>query len=537
MSSVAASVRYRFGRFELQPGERRLLADGAALRIGPHAFDLLVAFVECAGHLVTKDELLARVWHQVVVEENTLQVHVAALRKMLGADAIATVSGRGYRFAPEVVREELASTSESGRPPVPSALTRSNVLPGRLLRMVGRAESIHALSAHLTVQRFVTITGAGGVGKTTIAVAVANDLIDTFPDAILFVDLSALSDPHLVATSLASILGLSVQSDDPTPSLVAYLRDKSILLIFDNCEHLIEAAAGLAARIYAMAPRVHILATGREALRVEGEHVYRLDPLSCPPDDRNLTAEAALTFPAIQLFVERCAASGTDLVLSNEDARTVAAICRKLDGVALAIELTAGRVGAYGLRQTAALLDERLSLLWQGQRSAPARQQTLRATLDWSYGLLTEVERQVLRRSAVFAGDFTIEAALAVVTSRKIDQAHVLSAIESLVAKSMVATSRVGDTMRYRLLETTRAYALEATATMSLPRRRHATRPTIRSGSAKPALGGRACPMGRSAPCISPTSTMYASRLSGASAIRAIMNSASASLRPPRRCL
>ena len=313
----------------------------------------------------------------------------------------------------------------------------------------------------MAAQRFVTITGAGGVGKTTVAVAIANDLTDAFSGDVLFVDLGALSHPRLAATSLASILGLAVQSDDPTPSLIAYLRDKSALLIFDNCEHVIEAAAGLTARLYEAAPQVHILATSREALRVEGEHVYRLDPLSCPTDDRNLTVAEALTFPAVQLFVERCVASGAPLDLDDRSARTVAAICRKLDGVALAIELAAGRVGTYGLQRTAALLDERLSLLWQGQRSAPLRQQTLHATLDWSYGLLTETERQVLRRLAVFAGNFTMEAVLAVASSRKIDATLVLSAIESLVAKSMVATSLVGDTMRYRLLETTRAYALE----------------------------------------------------------------------------
>jgi predicted ATPase len=257
------------------------------------------------------------------------------------------------------------------------------------------------------------------------------------------------------------MLGLAVQSDDPIPGLVAYLRDKRILLILDNCEHLIEAAAALAERIFAAAPQVHILATSREALRVEGEHVYRLAPLALPPDDAGLTAAAALTFPAIQLFVERAAASGARLDLSDADAAIVTSICRKLDGVALAIELAAGRVETYGLQQTAALLEERLSLLWQGQRTAPPRQQTLKATLDWSYELLSALERQVLRQLAAFVGDFTLEAARSVLAGATIDQNLVFGAIDSLVAKSMVAIRPVGAMMRYRLLDTTRAYALE----------------------------------------------------------------------------
>ena len=278
---------------------------------------------------------------------------------------------------------------------------------------------------------------------------------------MLFVDLSMLNDPDLVATAVASMLGLSVQSADVAPSLIAYLRDKRILLILDTCEHLIEAVAALASRIHAAAPQVHILATSRETLQVEGEHVYRLDALACPPDDTGITAAVAQTFAAPKLFVERAAASGAHLDLSDAEAAIVVGICRKLDGVALAIELAARRVEAYGLQQTAALLDQRLTLLWVGPRTAPPRQKTLQATLDWSYGLLSEQERVVLRRLAVFVGQFTLDAALAVVTSATVDQPVVLGAIDSLVAKSMVATRPIGAMMRYRLLDTTRAYALE----------------------------------------------------------------------------
>ncbi len=277
----------------------------------------------------------------------------------------------------------------------------------------------------------------------------------------LFVDLGMLSDPKLVSTAVASMLGLSVQSDDVRPSLIAYLRDKRVLLILDTCEHLVEAVAALAENIIEAAPQVHILATSREALRVEGEHVYRLDALACPPDAPGLTAAAVQQFPATQLFVERAVASGARLDINDGDAFIVASICRKLDGVALAIELAARRVESYGLRQTAELLDQRLTLLWHGSRTAPPRQKTLQAALDWSYELLSELERVVLRRLAVFVGHFTLDAALEVVTSTTLDQSAVFGAIDSLVAKSMVATRPIGAMMRYRLLDTTRAYALE----------------------------------------------------------------------------
>ncbi|MDP1544057.1 MAG: hypothetical protein Q8L99_13020, partial [Polycyclovorans sp.] len=298
-------------------------------------------------------------------------------------------------------------------------------------------------------------------GKTTVAIAVGHHLMETFNGAVLFVDLGMLSDPDLVPTAAASMLGLSVQSDDATPNLIAYLRDKQILLILDTCEHLIDAVAELASQIFAAAPGVHILATSREALQVDDEHVYRLGPLGCPPDDADLTAASIQNFAAAQLFVERAVASGARMELSDEDAALVGSICRKLDGVALAIELAARRVESYGLQQTAALLDQRLTLLWAGPRTATPRQKTLQATLDWSFGLLSDLERLVLRRLAVFVGHFTLDAALDVVSSATLDQSVVLGAMDSLVAKSMVATRPIGAMVRYRLLDTTRAYAID----------------------------------------------------------------------------
>jgi predicted ATPase/DNA-binding winged helix-turn-helix (wHTH) protein len=450
-----------FGPFSLIAGERLLTRDGVPVELGARAFDVLIALVSRPNEVVSKKDLLDRVWPDVTVEESSLRFALAGLRKALGdgqdgARYITTLAGRGYCFVAPISRS-------GGQPPVEKAPVASFPhanLPGRLTRMVGRDDDVRKISSQLTAARLVTIVGAGGIGKTTAAIATGHHLLETFAGAVLFVDLAMLSDPNLVATAAASMLGLSVQSSDATPSLIAHLRDKRILLILDTCEHLIESVAALVAGVFETAPQVHILATSREALQVEGEHVYRLEPLACPPDGEALTAEAAQMFPATRLFMERAAASGAHLELNDADAAIIVAICRKLDGVALAIELAARRVEAYGLQQTAALLDQRLTLLWVGPRTAPPRQKTLQATLDWSYGLLTDPERLVLRRLAVFVGHFTLDAALAVVTSETIDQAQVFGAIDSLVAKSMVATRPIGAMMRYRLLDTTRAYAL-----------------------------------------------------------------------------
>ena len=451
-----------FGPFSLVASERLLTREGAPVELGARALDILIALVSRPNEVVSKKELLAQVWPDVTVEENSLRFHIVSLRKALGdgkdgARYITTLAGRGYCFVAPISRSsdrgDVLST-------VAANFTHAN-LPGRLMRMVGRDDDVLQVSTRLTASRFVTIVGPGGVGKTTVAIAVGHHLIEAFAGVVLFVDLGMLSDPDLVATAVASMLGLSVQSDDATPNLIAYLRDKRILLILDTCEHLIEAVATLAANVVAAAPDVHILATSREALQVEGEQVYKLDALACPPDDPQLTAATLQKFPATQLFVERAMASGARLDLNDADAAIVVSICRRLDGVALAIELAARRVESHGLQQTAALLDQRLTLLWLGPRSAPPRQKTLQATLDWSYGLLSELERVVLRRLAVFVGHFTLDAAMAVVTSAAIDQSGVFGAIDSLVAKSMVVTRPIGAMMRYRLLDTTRAYTLE----------------------------------------------------------------------------
>jgi predicted ATPase/DNA-binding winged helix-turn-helix (wHTH) protein len=459
LTAPARSVA--FGPFRLFAVERLLLKDGVALPVSSRALDILMLLVERAGEVVGKKDLIARAWPNLTVDESSLRVHIAGLRKALGdgragARYVTNVPGRGYCFVAPVTSVAAPNATSTV---APARAGKVHELPPRLARLVGRDETIRLLSQELLVRRFVTIHGPGGIGKTTVAVAVGHTLLDSFEGDIRFFDLGSISEPHILPSAIASGLGLLAQASDPMPSLLNFLRSRRMVLIFDSCEHVIEAVAALAERIFQETSEVHILATSREALRVEGERVYRLSALDSPPEDMEVSAARVLSFPATALLVERAAASGYSFQLTDADAPIIADICRKLDGIALAIELAARRVGAYGLRETATLLDNRLGLLWRGRRTALPRHQTLSATLDWSYDLLTDLERTVLRRLSVFVGPFTLEAAQAVAVDDELDDLVIVETVAALVAKSLISTS--GDAeIRYRLLDTTRTYAI-----------------------------------------------------------------------------
>jgi len=443
-----------FGPFRLYVTERLLEKNGTALKIGSRALDLLIMLLENAPEVVSKHDLMQRVWGNLVVDEVSLRFHVAALRKQLGhvgssAGFITNIPGRGYCFAGAV------SWAEAG--PSKRVRTAASQLPREPLLMVGRDNAVRELSALLKKQRFVSIVGAGGIGKTTIALTLAYRMLTEFQDGARFLDLGAVEDSRLLASLLASQLGLVTVSDQPLPVILAFLRERRMLLVFDSCEHLIEATAALAETIFCNAPQVHILVTSREALRAEGEQVHHLPPLECPPYTELLTATQALGFPAVQLFVKQAAHSVHAFELTDADAPIVAEICRRLDGIALALELAASRVGVHGIRGTAALLDKQFRLLWHGRRTALPRHQTLSATLDWSYNLLTPTEQLVLRRAAVFVGGLSLQAALAVI-AESLPPAELTETLATLVDKSLLTSDRTAATC-YRLLDTTRAYA------------------------------------------------------------------------------
>lgn len=455
-----------FGPFSLR--SRLLEKDGVPVKLGSRAMDILRLLVSRAGEVVPKNEILSYAWSGLSVEEISLRVHVAELRKVLGdgkdgARYITNIPSRGYCFVAPVQRGERAGPPalvprppETAAPPPP--------LPHRPDRMVGRDDVVAELAARLLRDRFVTLRGPGGIGKTTIATALAHDMCDRFEGNVHFLEFGPLNAAALVAGTVAAALGLVVHHTDPTGSIVNFLRGRRLLLILDSCEHVIDEVARLAEHIYREAPSVAILATSRESLQVEGERIFELVPLPGPPQDARLSAGEVLGYPAARLFVDRAIAAGHRDAITDEDADVLVQICGKLDGIALAIELAAARVGLYGLRELAALLDSRLQLEWRGRRTAPPRQQTLGATLDWSFGLIGESERIVFQRLAVFAGYFTLKGAMAVAAGEEMPEDRVVDALEQLVAKSLVSSQPDGASRRYRLLDATRAYAVQKLA-------------------------------------------------------------------------
>jgi predicted ATPase/DNA-binding winged helix-turn-helix (wHTH) protein len=456
MHGTVAHRKLRFGPFELSIGERVLRREGEALPLGGRALDMLIYLAERPGEVIAKQELMDHVWSDVTVEDGSIRVHVAAIRKALGDGQfgnryIANIKGRGYSFVGTVV--PLAGGTENRNAKFP----HQGRLPVRPIMMIGRETVVSEVSEKLRNERFVTLLGPGGIGKTTIALAVGRAAAEEFGGEVHFVDLESLTDPRHVAGAVATSLGLALTSKDPGLDLVDLVRSRKFLIILDNCEHVIEAVALLAEQLYQESEQIYLLTTSRELLKVGGEHCWRVLPLDFPPDGSEQTANAVLRYPAVQLLARRVAARAGSFILTDEEAPFVAKMCRKLDGIPLAIELAAGQVAALGLKNTLA----RLELLKLAHRSAVARHQTLKATLDWSYNLLSDGERIVLRRIAPFVGQFTLEGARYVAGELGIGIGEIFDAIAGLVEKSLIAT-RIDETQaQYRLLDTTRAYALE----------------------------------------------------------------------------
>jgi predicted ATPase/DNA-binding winged helix-turn-helix (wHTH) protein len=450
----------QFGPFELSSRERVLRREGEVLPLGSRALDLLIYLAERPGEVIAKQELMDHVWSDVTVEEGSIRVHVAAIRKALGDGQfgnryIANIKGRGYSFVGTVVSLAVGRESRSAKS------RQQGRLPARPIMMIGRETVVSKVSDKIRNERFVTLLGPGGIGKTTIALAVGRTLAKEFAGKVHFVDLESLTDPRHVAGAVATSLGFAIKSKDPALELIDFVRSRKLLIILDSCEHVIEAVASLAEQLYQQTEEIHVLTTSRELLKVEGEHCYRVLPLDYPPDGSEETTNAVLRYPAVQLFVRRVAARAGSFALTDEEAPFVAEMCRKLDGMPLAIELAAGQVAALGIKNTVARLVSRLELLRLSHRTAVPRHRTLKATLDWSYNLLSDGERIVLRRIAPFVGYFTLEGARYAAGELGAGSGEIFDAIAGLVEKSLLATRIDEVQAQYRLLDTTRAYALE----------------------------------------------------------------------------
>jgi predicted ATPase/DNA-binding winged helix-turn-helix (wHTH) protein len=466
----------QFGPFELSRKERVLRRDGEVLPLGSRAFDILIHLIERPGEVIANQDLIDRVWSGVTVEEGSIRVHVAAIRKALGDGQfgnryIANIKGRGYSFVGTVACLTNRKESRSAR------LRHQSRLPVRPVMMIGREAVVSEVCDKLRNERFVTLLGPGGIGKTTIALAVGRAAAEEFGGNVRFVDLESLTDPRHVAGAVAASLGLAFKSSDPGLELIDLGRSQKLLVILDSCEHVIDAVALVAEQLYQQTDQVYLLTTSRELLKVEGEYCCRVLPLDFPPDGSEQTVNAVLRYPAVQLFVRRVAARAGSVVLTDEEAPFVAEMCRKLDGIPLGIELAAGQAAALGIKNTVARLVSRLELLRLSHRTVIPRHRTLKATLDWSYNLLSDGEKIVLRRIAPFVGQFTLEGARFVAGELGVGTGEIFDAIAGLVEKSLIAT-RIDQTQaQYRLLNTTRLYALEKLeehAEVEVVLRRHA---------------------------------------------------------------
>jgi predicted ATPase len=409
---------------------------------------------------------MARVWPDRVVEEKNLHAQISALRTALRAERelIRTVPGRGYQFTGET-RILPASPDERASAELAVAQPRSALpptnLPEPVSELVGRDDELREILSLAVSHRLVTLTGAGGIGKTRLALALARRLLPRFADRVWVTELAPLADPAFVPAAVAAVLGLEFPASAVSAEHVANaLSGKELLLVLDNCEHVIDAAARMAEALLRANPVVHVIATSREPLKAEGEWIYPVPPLAVPAGDAE-DEDDPLQYGAVRLFVERARAAEPHFAPDRRLVAVIAAICRRLDGIPLAIELAAARVAALGIEEVFARLDDRFRLLTDGRRTALPRHQTLRATLDWSYELLPEAERMIVRRLAVFAGPFALEGPIAVVASPEIAPWEVVDGLFNLVAKSLVTAEIEGTVARYRLLDTTRAYAFE----------------------------------------------------------------------------
>jgi predicted ATPase/DNA-binding winged helix-turn-helix (wHTH) protein len=475
---------YGYGSWEIDLGRRELRADDRMVPLGGRAFEILEILVQARGRVVSKSDIIAHVWPGAFVEENTLQVHVGAIRKAFGAERklLRAVWGRGYALGGDWTArartDRLQSPLDRAHPAPAVCSPKPGSLPLTPSALIGRAVALQQLRDYLSAYRLVTLVGAGGIGKTRLAIEIARCLLRQYQGDVRFVDLATLQDCKLVASAVASTLELDLGAADISAAAVAgAIAERPVLVLLDNCEHVIGACAELADAVLGRCPNANLLTTSREALRVDGELCFRVPPLTAPLETVQSPPEL-LRHSAVQFLVSRTEAQRGAAMASDGELRAIAAICRRLDGIPLALEFAAGRVASLGGSAVLARLDERFNLLTEGRRTALPKHRTLRATLDWSYDLLTEPERALLRFLSVFPAGCSLDAAMAVTGGTLGDATDVMECISNLVGKSLVSIDGAACATRWRLLETTRAYALErlcGVGEAEVARRRHAT--------------------------------------------------------------
>jgi predicted ATPase/DNA-binding winged helix-turn-helix (wHTH) protein len=453
------STVYDIGPFRLDPEAGVFTHAGQPMALGARAVAVLTALVKQPGEFIRKEAILEAAWPGVIVEESNLAVQISSIRRVLarapgGEQWVETLARRGYRYIGPVTE------IRDSRPKRAAGERRDSNLPEPLTSFIGRESELVEIKGLLPRTRLLTLVGIGGIGKTRLALQVAAEVMAAYREGAWFVELAPLSDPALVPSEVAQVLGVREVAGRPlAETLCSQLKGRQLLLLLDNCEHLLEPCARLAEAMLRSAAELTIIATSREPLRVAGEQTYSLATLSLP--DPAADVQSVARSEAVQLFVDRARKQQPGFLLTPARAPAIAQLCIRLDGIALALELAAARLRSLSVEQINARLDDRFRLLTDGSRTVLPRQQTLRAMLDWSFDLLTESERVVLRRMAIFAGGFTLEAASAVASDEWIDEHAVIDVLSQLVARSLVVADTNDAGARYRMLETTRAYALE----------------------------------------------------------------------------
>ncbi|MHC8321075.1 ATP-binding protein [Pseudomonas sp. GB2N2] len=452
---ISCDAVLQFGPYAFHLQQRLILDGDRPLRMGGRALDILQVLVQRAGTVVSKDELIALVWPTSVVEEINLRVHIAALRRALGDGQdgrryIVNIPQRGYSFIAAVQQVPACSLAS-----IETVQKSQHNLPARLTPVTGRDSIVGSLVRQLPVRRLMTLAGPAGIGKTTVALRVAELLLQHYREGVWLVDLAAIDDPAQVVDQLTRSLELDVGT---TLDALAHWH---ALLVLDNCEHLQVRCRALVEELLVAAPRLSILVTSREPLQALGETVQRLPPLAVPPASALHSVAEVMSYSAVQLFVSRARARQQGFALREQDLKTVREICRRLDGLPLAIELAAAQIDALALVGLQAQLDNCFQLLTQGRRTAVPRHQTLEAALDWSYEQLSPLEQTVLQRLAVFKKAFTLDAAIGVLDCAALLPGRLVEVVESLALKSLLSLEQGSGLRRYRFLNTTRSYALE----------------------------------------------------------------------------